>query len=121
MEILLDGNLILNKESLFKTLKEQISSDEFYGNSLDALWDVLSYGIDSLVVTIKNRKELEIKETIADCGCSSVKVIKNPISSGEESYIEITFDSRGFHGLQIKNIEIYTNGQIAVLSNSVCE
>jgi RNAse (barnase) inhibitor barstar len=60
MEILLDGNLILNKESLFKTLKEQISSDEFYGNSLDALWDVLSYGIDSLVVTIKNRKELEI-------------------------------------------------------------
>ena len=60
MEILLDGNLILNKESLFKTLKEQINSDEFYGNSLDALWDVLSYGIDSLVVTIKNRKELEI-------------------------------------------------------------
>ena len=53
--------------------------------------------------------KLNIKKTIADCGCSSVKIGENPTSSGEESYIEITFDSRGFHGLQIKNIEIFTN------------
>lgn len=59
MEILLDGNVILSKEILFKTLKDQINSDDFYGNNLDALWEVLSYSIDHLVVTIKNKKELE--------------------------------------------------------------
>ncbi|MBN1251827.1 MAG: DUF1573 domain-containing protein [Bacteroidales bacterium] len=53
--------------------------------------------------------KLEIKETIANCGCSKVKVGNNPILAGQESYIEITFDSRGFHGLQIKKVEIITN------------
>lgn len=59
MEILLDGQMILNKDILFKTLKEQINSDEFYGDNLDALWDVLTYGIDNITVTIKNQKKLE--------------------------------------------------------------
>lgn len=59
MEILLDGDLILNKETLFKVLKQQINSEEFYGSSLDALWDVLSYGVETLEVNIKNRKKLE--------------------------------------------------------------
>jgi len=53
--------------------------------------------------------ELKITETIADCGCSSVKIKKKMIKANEESYIEITFDSRGFHGLQIKKVEVFTN------------
>ncbi len=59
MEILLDGNTIANKEILFITLKNQIKSDEFFGNNLDALWEVLSYGTENLLVTILNMKELE--------------------------------------------------------------
>lgn len=59
MEILLDGNVILSKEILFKTLKDQINADDFHGNNLDALWEVLSYSINPLVVIIKNKKELE--------------------------------------------------------------
>lgn len=59
MEILLDGNVIVNKETLFTSLKNQINTDDLLGNNLDALWDVLSYGIDILEVTIKNKNALE--------------------------------------------------------------
>ena len=53
--------------------------------------------------------ELKITETIAGCGCSTVKIDKNPVIANEESFIEITFDSKGFHGLQIKKVEVFTN------------
>lgn len=59
MEILLDGKLIFNKEILFSTLKEQINSEDFQGNNLDALWDVLSSERNDLIITIKNKFELE--------------------------------------------------------------
>ena len=53
--------------------------------------------------------ELNITETIAGCGCSTVTIDKNPVKANEESFVEITFDSRGFHGLQIKKVEVFTN------------
>jgi len=59
MEILLDGNKIIDKNSLFISLKEQINSEEFHGNNLDALWDVLSCNNNNLVVTITNKDKLE--------------------------------------------------------------
>jgi len=59
MEILLDGNIIKNKEELFITLKNQINSDIFYGNNLDSLWDVLSGNTKNVIITIKNKMELD--------------------------------------------------------------
>jgi len=58
MEIVLDGNVIENKELLFETLKKQINSDEFYGNNLDSLWDVLSNYTDDLTITVMHSAEL---------------------------------------------------------------
>jgi len=59
MEILLDGNIIKSKEELFITLKNQINSDIFYGNNLDSLWDVLSGNTKNVIITIKNKMELD--------------------------------------------------------------
>lgn len=53
--------------------------------------------------------KLKITETIAECGCSTVRIDKNNITANQASYIEITFDSKGFHGLQIKKVEVFTN------------
>lgn len=58
MEIVLDGSIIENKEVLFETLKKQINSDEFYGNNLDSLWDVLSNYTDDLTITVMHSVEL---------------------------------------------------------------
>ena len=58
MELILDGHLIKDKESLFKTLKSQINSEEFYGNNLDALWDVLSSYQGEIRITVRNVDKL---------------------------------------------------------------
>lgn len=58
MEIILDGNEILDKDSLFKTLKKQINSEDFIGNNLDALWDALLYCNNPIKVTIINKEKL---------------------------------------------------------------
>lgn len=59
MEILLDGKQVINKQTLFLTLKEQINSDEFYGDNLDALWDVLSSTEEKIFVTILHQEDLK--------------------------------------------------------------
>ncbi|HHX78317.1 MAG TPA: barstar family protein [Acholeplasmataceae bacterium] len=58
MEILLDGKQVINKQILFLTLKEQINSNEFYGDNLDALWDVLSSTEEEIFVTILHQEDL---------------------------------------------------------------
>lgn len=60
MEILLDGKEILDKKILFLKLKEQIDSTEFYGDNLDALWDVLSTINEGIKIIILNKKDLKI-------------------------------------------------------------
>jgi RNAse (barnase) inhibitor barstar len=58
MELILNGKEILNKEILFRTLKKQIHSNQFIGSNLDALWDVLAYSEESIIITITNSCEL---------------------------------------------------------------
>lgn len=86
MEILLDGYLINNKEQLFIFLKEQIDSDEFYGNNLDALWDVLSYQKINLKVTINNLDKL--KENLGNYVDKLIKVFTDLEETGLK--VEIT-------------------------------
>lgn len=59
MDLLLDGKLITDKQKLFEILKQQINSTEFYGDNLDALWDVLSYMDKKINIEITNYENLE--------------------------------------------------------------
>ncbi len=52
---------------------------------------------------------LYISEVNADCGCTIVEFSKEAILPREESYIEAVFNSSSYHGLQIKNIKVYSN------------
>lgn len=56
MEIILNGKEILDRKTLFTQLKEQIKSEEFYGDNLDALWDVLSSTDEKIKIIIVNRE-----------------------------------------------------------------
>lgn len=41
-DIKIHARQLEDKAGLYKTLKEQLDHKEFYGNNLDALWDVLT-------------------------------------------------------------------------------
>ncbi len=52
---------------------------------------------------------LYITKVTADCGCTIIDYKKEAISPGKGSYIDAVFNSSGYHGLQIKNIKVYSN------------
>ncbi|MGE5473825.1 MAG: barstar family protein [Ignavibacteriales bacterium] len=50
--IILDGNKITSKQSLHSMLKSELKLPDYYGENLDALWDVLSEEIEEpLMIT----------------------------------------------------------------------
>ncbi len=52
---------------------------------------------------------LFISKVLADCGCTIADYEKAEIKPGEEGYIELVFNSEGYHGLQIKKVNVYAN------------
>lgn len=54
---------------------------------------------------------LHISTVSTSCGCTVSSYPKQPIQPGEESSIDVSFDSTGKHGLQTKSITVYTNAQ----------
>jgi hypothetical protein len=52
---------------------------------------------------------LRIENVIVSCGCTVVNYSKEPVAKGDESFIEVSFNSSGYNGLQKKDIEVYSN------------
>lgn len=79
--------------------------------------DVFNFGeiSEGEIVThrfkFKNSGEgaLIINSAKGSCGCTVPKFPKDPISSGEEAYIEVTFNSENRKGIQNKKVTIVTN------------
>ena len=59
MEIILDFSKINNKDEMFELIRYKLNSEEFYGNNLDALYDVLSYEKENVKFLIYNIKNLD--------------------------------------------------------------
>ncbi|MDO9255371.1 MAG: DUF1573 domain-containing protein [Bacteroidales bacterium] len=57
---------------------------------------------------------LIISNVSTSCGCTVSAYPKQPIKPGEESSVDVSFDSTGKHGLQTKSISVYTNAVPAV-------
>lgn len=53
--------------------------------------------------------ELIISDLIPDCGCTLPKIEKKSLKPGEESYVEVIFDSKGWAGSQYKSVTLRTN------------
>jgi len=54
---------------------------------------------------------LVISNVSTSCGCTVSSFPKEPIKSGQESTIDVSFDSEGRHGLQTKTITVFSNTQ----------
>ena len=53
-KIEIDGNCIGSREELFASLREQLDSEDFIGNNLDALYDVLTESPEPVEVEFRN-------------------------------------------------------------------
>jgi hypothetical protein len=60
--------------------------------------------------------DLIIKNVDPSCGCTVVSFPNVPVKPGDSSYIEATFDSDGYRGLNIKEVEVKTNGKPAIIN-----
>ncbi len=52
---------------------------------------------------------LIIKDLIPDCGCTQPKIDKREFEPGEEGFVEVIFNSRGWSGSQYKSVTLRTN------------
>ena len=59
MNVLLDGNTILNREMLHDTLSAALCLPEWYGRNLDALYDCLTDVQEETVVILRDQAALE--------------------------------------------------------------
>ena len=55
-------------------------------------------------------KPVVILSVRRSCGCTSLDVDKQPLAPGESRKMEITFDSRGQYGWQLKNLDLILAG-----------
>lgn len=58
IEITLDGDKITGKDELHELFRKRLSLPDYYGNNLDALYDVLSTYFTPVEITILNRERL---------------------------------------------------------------
>jgi hypothetical protein len=63
------------------------------------------------IVTVTNEGAglLTIKEVKAECGCTVPTLAKDSLAPGESTEIEVTFNSKKFHGTVIKAVNIISN------------
>jgi hypothetical protein len=54
---------------------------------------------------------LLISDVSTSCGCTVSSFPKKPIQPGEQATIDVSYDSKGKHGLQNKTVTVFTNTQ----------
>ncbi|HEY8364695.1 MAG TPA: barstar family protein [Haloplasmataceae bacterium] len=60
MIVILEGHKMINRNTIHPYLKEKLDLPEYYGNNLDALWDVLST-YDKKLEIVLQEKDILIK------------------------------------------------------------
>ena len=65
----------------------------------------------SFVFQNKGEEFIQIKSATTDCGCISAHFTQKFVKPGESSVIEVTFDSAGLFGRQLKTVEILWNSK----------
>lgn len=60
MHIKLDGRKMLTKEKAHKIIKDAFEFPDYYGNNLDALFDLLLCICKPLTIEIKNKEAIEL-------------------------------------------------------------
>lgn len=63
--------------------------------------------------------DLIIKDVIPSCGCTTSKLSSKMLRPGEEGFVEVVFNSKGWYGSQYKSITLRTNSPITEKSVTI--
>lgn len=79
MLVVLDGRKMTDKITLHNYLKEQCKFPEYYGNNLDALYDVLTDREEPLEIRLEHAQEL--KEVLCGYGEAFIETLEDAAAS----------------------------------------
>ena len=87
MQVVIDGRKIKDKQTLHAYLKEQCKFPEYYGNTLDALYDVLTDRPEPLEIKLEYAQEL--KEILCGYGEAFIETLEDAAASCNSFTLEI--------------------------------
>ena len=90
IRIKLNGNKMKTKEAAHDYLKNKLESQEYHGNNLDALWDVLSTYNQPTEIKLKNKDQLI--ENLGSYGESLIQAFKDAEQENDNIKFKIKKD-----------------------------
>ena len=87
MQVIIDGRKMTDKQTLHAYLKEQCEFPEYYGNNLDALYDVLTERTEPLEIKVEYAEEL--KEILCGYGEAFIETLLDAAAENESVTVEI--------------------------------
>ena len=87
MLVIVDGRSISDKVTLHAYLKEQCKFPEYYGNNLDALYDVLTDRQEPLEIRLEYAQEL--KEILCGYGEAFIETLEDAAAASKNFKLEI--------------------------------
>ena len=93
MNVILDGNLILDREMLHDVLAEELHLPEWYGRNLDALYDCLTDVREETRITLRNRDALE--EHLGSYGHRLMRLLEDVTLDNPNVWLATSEDAPG--------------------------
>lgn len=93
MNVILDGNLILDREMLHDVLAEELHLPEWYGRNLDALYDCLTDAREETMITLRNRDALE--EHLGSYGHRLMRLLEDVTLDNPNVWLATSEDAPG--------------------------
>lgn len=87
IQVIIDGRNIKDKQSLHAYVKEQCKFPEYYGNNLDALYDVLTDRTEPLAIKVVHADEL--KEVLCGYGEAFLETLQDAAAENKTIEVEI--------------------------------
>ena len=87
MQVIIDGRNMIDKATLHAYLKEQCKFPDYYGNNLDALYDVLTDRSEPLEIIIEHADEL--KERLCGYGEAFIETLEDAAAANSLFNVEI--------------------------------
>ena len=87
MLVTIDGSKMTDKKMLHAYLKEQCKFPEYYGNNLDALYDVLTDREEPLEIIVEHADEL--KEILCGYGEAFIETLEDAAAGSTNFTLEI--------------------------------